>query len=175
MFENREPMEEILIATPLKNVTQPYEFSNGISVRKVQPILWEQSTVKGFISENDKAYISNTDLWLTIGKTVDNPYGQGDELYETLHWAMYGAQMICPVGGKNLYLKFHHTKDGFDNIGIYHPPELNSSTMGRLIYLEKQGFEQGFETVYKRREPSFHRKDHQASEPDSSTRAWPTN
>jgi hypothetical protein len=143
-----DSMEEILIATPLKNVTQPYEFSNGISVRRVEPILWKQAIVNGFISENEKGYIAKTDLWLTTGKSVDDPVNQGNELYEKLRWAMFGVQIICPSGGKNLYLKFHHTKGGFDNIGSNHPPELNSTIMGRITFLRTQRFAEDFEAVY---------------------------
>jgi len=141
-------MEEIIVATPLKGVEQPYQFSNSITVRAVEPILWEQSIIKGFVSEHDRENLQKTKYWLCAGKQVEYPTQQSDELFELVHHAQSTTQIIYPFGGGNVFLKFHRTSQGYDNVGSWHPSRLHSTLMGRIGAFEKQGFATDFETVY---------------------------
>jgi hypothetical protein len=56
-------------------------------------------------------------------------------------------QIICPTGAKHIFLKFQQTSEGWDNIGSYHPKELRSTLLGRIMHLEHQGFAH-FDAVY---------------------------
>ena len=139
---------EVIVATPIRGVKQPYQFANGLCVREINPIVWEQSIVKDFISEHDRHSLMETKYWLAVGKEVQDPTNEGNDLCEKVHWAMYCVQIICPSGGKNLYLKFRHTPQGFDNIGSNHFPLLNNTIIGKITYLRHQRFAEDFDPVY---------------------------
>jgi hypothetical protein len=116
---------EVLVATPLKSsaVTRPYTFGDGISIRELSPILWDISIAKAFISSHERDQLASTRYWLCAIKEVEHIYGDvGDDLYSKAMYAMSALQIICPSGSKNVFLKFAHTKEGYDNVGSKHPP-----------------------------------------------------
>jgi hypothetical protein len=142
---------EVLVATPLKSsaVTRPYTFGDGISIRELSPILWDISIAKAFISPHERDELANTHYWLCASKEAEHAYGDvGDDLYPKAMYAMSALQIICPSGAKNVFLKFAHTKEGYDNVGSRQPKELCSTLIGRITSLEDRGLIQDFEAVY---------------------------
>jgi hypothetical protein len=144
-------MPEVLVATPLKYsaASRPYEFADGISIRKLSPIRWDVSIVKGFISEQEREDLANTQWWLCAAKEYGNVYGDvGNELYDAAHHAAMALQIICPTGAKHIFLMFQWTVGGWDNIGSYHPKELCSTLLGQVTHLEDQALACHFDAVY---------------------------
>lgn len=144
-------MPEVLVATPLKSsaVTRPYTFADGISIRELSPIPWDISIAKALISSREQDELASTHYWLCASKEVEHVHGAvGDDLYAKSMHAMSALQMICPSGSKNLFLKFAHTEQGYDNVGSRHPKELCSTLIGRITFLEDRDFAQDFEAVY---------------------------
>lgn len=144
-------MPEVLVATPLKSsaVTHPYTFHDGISIRELTPILWDTSIAKTFISARECAELAGTRHWLCASKEVEHVYGNvGDDLYPQAMYAMSALQITCPSGSKNVFLKFAHTEQGYDNLGIKHPKELCSTLVGRITSAEDRGLAQDFEAVH---------------------------
>jgi len=144
-------MPQVLVATPLKYaaVSKPYDFADGISIRDVSPILWENSIVKGFISEKERQELSNAPYWLCASNQYDNVSGDvGEELYDKARHASWALQLLCPSGAKHIFLKLQKTDKGYDNIGSQHPKLLCSTLLGRIIGLEKHGLEQYFDAIY---------------------------
>ena len=94
-------MDEILVATPLSSAIRPHTFSNGISVQKIEPILWNNSSINRFVSENDRVALEETDYWLCASKqaaVIRNESDDLDILYETVQRAMWAVQIIYPLG-----------------------------------------------------------------------------
>ena len=141
-------MAEIIVATPLASVTRPYSLSADISVRKIEPILWESSAAIPLLSEREREEFSSTQYWLCVSKQETGSPADADDLYDAIRWAVWAIQVIHPSGCKNIYLEFRRTNDGFDNIGSRHSPSMRSTPMGRLAQLEQQGFEKDFGIVY---------------------------
>jgi hypothetical protein len=144
-------MPEVLVATPLKHgsVSRPYEFADGISIRELSPILWDVSTVKGFISEDERAEIANARFWLCASQNYEHICGDvGNELYAKARYAAWAMQIICPSGAKHVFLKFQNTDTGYDNIGSEQPKQLCSTLIGRITVVERQGLEDHFDAVY---------------------------
>jgi UDP-2,3-diacylglucosamine pyrophosphatase LpxH len=144
-------MPEVLVATPLNYsaVTQPYSFSDSISIRELSPILWDISIVKGFISERERDEIATAKYWLCASNEYEYVYGDvDDELYTKARNAAWALQIICPSGGKHIFLKFQKTEKGYDNTGSQRPKELCSTLLGRLTFLEHQGLQKDFDAVY---------------------------
>ncbi len=124
-------------------------FGDGISIRELSPILWDISIAKAFISSHERDQLASTHYWLCASKEVEHVYGDvGDDLYPKAMYAMSALQIICPSGSINVFLKFAHTKEGYDNVGSKHPKELCSTLIGRITSLEDRGFAQDFEAVY---------------------------
>jgi hypothetical protein len=145
-------MPEMLLATPLNasHASRPYTFSDGISIRELSPILWDISIAKTFISEHEREELAKTRYWLSASKEVEYlPGDVGNDLYENAQQAMSALQILCPTGAKNIFLMFHNTEQGYDNIGSLRPKELCSTLLGRAIRLEQQGLEQDFDAIYR--------------------------
>jgi hypothetical protein len=142
---------EVLVATPLRSfsVTRSYKFIDGISIRTLSPILWDISIAKTFISTNEQDELASTQYWLCASEEVEHGYLHvGDDLYRKAMYAMSALQIICPSGSKNVFLKFTHTEQGYDNVEIRHAKELCSTLIGRITFVEDVGFAQDFEAVY---------------------------
>ena len=146
-------MDKIVIATPLRNgcCSKPYVFSDGVEIREIKPILWELSVAGKFLSEDEREHLSAARYWLTVAEDVENWMIQhaDDRLYEKARHAMFAVQIICPSGGRNVYMKFNETPKGFDNIGSSHPAKMNSTVMGRRVVLEAQGLQADFDKVFR--------------------------
>jgi hypothetical protein len=144
-------MDEILVATPLRNgsVTEPFSFSNGVSIQPIRPILWERSVARKFMSDDERDRLSRSDYWIAVSKHVDDyRVDRNDEdLYENARRAMYALQIIHPVGGRNIYLKFVKLSQGFDNLGSHHPNSMSNTLIGRLAVPQQQGFQEDFEKI----------------------------
>ncbi|HTU44874.1 MAG TPA: hypothetical protein VMF91_07420 [Bryobacteraceae bacterium] len=144
-------MPDVLVATPLKysDVSRPYTFSDGISIRELSPILWDTSIAKIYVSEHERGELAKVKYWLCVAKEVEYPYGGPDkDLYEKAQHAMSALQIICPSGAKNIFLKFLRAEQGYENIGDLRPKELCNTLLGRIASLERQGLERDFEAVY---------------------------
>lgn len=145
-------MDKILVGTPLRvgSVSQPYNFSDGVAIRTVHPILWDISVVKAFMSDEEHKQISGSRYWLCASKEIDNWHSKqpDDYLYEKVRRAMYALQIICPFGGLNQYLTFHETPTGLDNIGGLHPAKMTSTLMGRIAALDESTLQLDFDAVF---------------------------
>jgi hypothetical protein len=88
----------------------------------VSQILWKISVAKAFISEHEREELANVKYWLCVARKAVFPLGDdGDDLYEKAQQAMSALQILCPSGAKNVFLKFAHTEQGYDNTGILAP------------------------------------------------------
>jgi hypothetical protein len=144
-------MPEVLVATPLRNsaVSRSYEFADGISIREVSPILWEISIVKGYVSEDDKAKINSAKYWICASQQYEYVLSDtGDELYDKARNAAMALQVLCPSGGRHIFLKFQKTNTGYDNIGALHLKELCRTLLGKLVSVENLGLDKEFDAVY---------------------------
>ena len=145
-------MDEIFVATPLRNgsVTKEFYFSNGVTIQPIEPILWDRSVARKFMSDDERNQLSRTAYWVAVSKQVgDYRIDRADEdLYENARRAMYALQIIHPVGGRNVYLKFLKLSEGFDNLGSQHPNRMWNTLIGRLAVLEQQGLQEDFEKIF---------------------------
>jgi hypothetical protein len=101
-------MPEILFATPLKHsvASKAYTFGDGISIRTLAPILWEQAAVRRYVSDDDREYMDKNRYWLCASKEVEYFLPQvGEDLCETALHAAWALQIICPTGAKHVFLK----------------------------------------------------------------------
>jgi hypothetical protein len=144
-------MDTILAATPLRHsVSKSYTFSEGISIRKIQPILWELSAARQYMSDREREDLSGARYWLSVSKEVEHwSIGSHDDLYDKARHAMCALQIICPKGGRNVYLRFRETPEGFDNIGSFHPAKMESTPMGHMSVLEEQVLLEDFGKIYR--------------------------
>jgi hypothetical protein len=120
-------MPEIIVATPLHHgiVDQTYSFGDGISIRKLAPILWDKATVKRYVSDDERDYMDEDRYWLCSAKEVEYVLPDtGDELYAKSRYAAWALQILCPCGARHVFLKFENTPEGFDNLGAHRPKEL---------------------------------------------------
>ena len=140
----------VFVATPLHHsVRQPFTFKHGLSIRKLPTILWEKAVVTGFISERDRELLSEDRYWLT----AEDDYSSispdtGDELYDKARRASWAFQLIHPIGGKHVFLKFSETAEGSDNLGALHPKELNNTAWARVSAGDDQQLFACFDHVY---------------------------
>lgn len=144
-------MPEFLVGTPLKHsvASQTYSFADGISIQKVAPILWDVSIAKGYLSQHDRDYLNEDRFWLCATAEAQSAFDAvAQQLYEKARQAAYALQIIAPCGGKNTYLQFQNTKDGFDNVGVRHPHEACVTLLGKLLRTERLGLERDFDKVY---------------------------
>ena len=145
-------MDRILVATPLphNSVRRSFAFLDNVTIQKLEPILWDLSVVKTLISEKERKELSESRYWMSVSKEVESwPLEHSDnDLYEKVRRAMYALQIIRPSAGRNVYLKFRETPEGFDNIGSQHPSRMNSTLMGRLAVLEEDRLQADFDRVY---------------------------
>jgi hypothetical protein len=144
-------MPEVLVGTPLEDsaVTKPYVFSDGISIRELSPILWDISFVKDCVSKEERECMAEARYWLCASKEVEHLYTHaGDDLLAKARDAALALQIICPSGAKHVFLKFHKTDRGYNNIGSEHPKELCNTLLGHITNLEQQGLQQQFDAVY---------------------------
>ena len=132
-------MPEILVATPLHHsvVSQPYTFPDGLSIRKLPPILWDKATVKRWVSEDDQKYMNEDRYWLCADKEVEYILGgMPQDLYEKAMHAALALQIIAPTGAKHVFMEFAITPEGLDNLGASHAKQLCSSRLSRLYHAE---------------------------------------
>jgi hypothetical protein len=145
-------MDTILVGTPLRlgSVSKPYTFSNGVTIRGIQPILWELSVAKQLMSDEERKRLSYAPYWLCASKEVANWYSErpGNDLYEKARRAMYALQIISPCGGCNQYFEFHETPAGFDNIGSMHPAKMTTTLLGSMSVVEERGLQFDFDAVF---------------------------
>jgi hypothetical protein len=144
-------MPEVLVATPLDyfKVSKPYQFAGGVEIREISAILWEEAIVQRFISEYEREGLAETTYWLCATKEVPIAFAdESDGLYDACRRAMYALQIICPSGGRNVYLKFQRTPNGYANMDSQHPKKMNNTLLGRLASAEDQGLAQDFDRVY---------------------------
>ena len=75
-------MPEVLVATPLHyfTVSRPYEFANGIAIRKISPVLWDGAIVQRSISEFDREGLAETAYWLCASKQVQVAFADASEV-----------------------------------------------------------------------------------------------
>jgi hypothetical protein len=140
---------QVLVATPLKHMTRPYDFGDGISIQELSPILWDVSLAKTFISSDERDKLANTRYWLCASRDVEHFYPEvGGDLYDHARYAMWALQILCPSGARNVYLKFDRTEAGYDNVGTQRPKELCSTLMGRITSVEDRRFVEDFDAVY---------------------------
>jgi hypothetical protein len=121
-----------------------------VTIREIQPILWKLSVSKKFMSDDEREYLSEPRYWISVSKEVEHWYvgRSDDDLYEKARLAMYALQVMCPVGGRNVYLKFRETPEGLDNFGSSHPAEMKSTLIGRIAVLDEQTLQTDFDKVY---------------------------
>jgi len=145
-------MEKIIIATPLGygRCSSPYVFSDGVEIRELTPILWESSVAGKLLSEHEREYLDASQYWLSISQLVEKRhlYQTDDDLLARARQAMYALQIICPCGGRNVYLKLRETAGGLDNVGSWHPAQMRGTRMGRLAAMEDQGLQEDFDKVF---------------------------
>lgn len=144
-------MHEIIVATPLHHrvVEHSHTFADGISIRKLSPILWEKATMKRYVSDDERDFMNEDRFWLCAAKTVEYILPDtGDELYETALYAAWALQILCPRGARHVFLKFANTAEGFDNIGAHRPKELCSTRLAFLYTLADTGISKHFDKVY---------------------------
>lgn len=146
-------MPQAIIATPLgySAVTQPYDFGGGICIRELAPIRWDVAIVKSEVSERGREELAKTKYWVCAANEYEHVYGSvGDELFERAHDAAMALQIICPTGAQHVFLKFHETTAGWDNVASSPPDKpLCSTLLGRITHLEDQGLKQHFNPVYR--------------------------
>jgi hypothetical protein len=86
------------------SVSKCHTFSGGVTIRDIQPILWELAAAKKLMSDDDRDYLSKPRYWLSVSKDVqDWRLDQSDDLYQKAHRAMYALQISCPSGSRNEY------------------------------------------------------------------------
>ena len=145
-------MPEVLVATPLSGsvVTCPYTFQDGISIRELSRILWDDSVAKCSVSETELRDLKETKYWLCASKEAEHVYGSVcDDLQPKARNAMWALQIICPSGSKhNVFLDFAQTAQGYDNIGCQPSEVLWRTLIGLTTSAEKCGLAQDFEAVY---------------------------
>jgi hypothetical protein len=144
-------MHEIMVATPLHHrvVDQPHTFGDGISIRKLYPILWEKAVTKRYVSDDERDFMNEDRFWLCATKTVEYVLpDSGNDLYDKAMYAAWALQILCPLGAKHVFLKFEATHDGFDNIGAHRPKELCSTRLAFLHSLTDTGIGKDFEKVF---------------------------
>jgi hypothetical protein len=101
------------------------------------------------MSGDDRDYLSKPRCWLCVSKDVQNWHlNESDDLYEKARRGMYALQIICPSGGRNEYLKFRETPEGWDNIASQHPAKMKSTLLGRMAVFDEQVLEDDFANVY---------------------------
>ena len=146
-------MDKIVVATPLRNgvCSKPHVFFGSVEIRKIKPILWELSVARGLLSDDEREYLDASEYWLSVSKEVESWVDDEshNDLYDRARHAMFALQIICPKGGRNVYMKFNKTHQGFDNIGSLHPAKMESTMMGRMADLSEQGLEIDFDKVFR--------------------------
>src|SRR5271154_1228275 len=102
-------MQTVLTATPIRNglFSNEFNFGGGFAIRQIGPILWDLSTAKGFMSDDERSKLSNTRYWLCSTKDYDSWLlaNSDPDTFETTRLAMSALQIICPRGGPNVYMK----------------------------------------------------------------------
>jgi YVTN family beta-propeller protein len=67
-------MDTILVGTPLRlgSASKPCTFSDGVTIRGIQPILWELSVAKQLMSDEERKRLSYAPYWLCASKEVNS-------------------------------------------------------------------------------------------------------
>lgn len=144
-------MAHVLVATPVSHfdVGQPHTFSNGISIRELNNVLWETSISRWYISDEEERHLRNAKYWLCVSKHYEElTPASGQELFAAARCAMWALQIINPSGATNIFLKLHEKPEGFDCVGSEHLRPLCTTLMGNIISVEEQGLSQHFDVLY---------------------------
>jgi hypothetical protein len=141
-----------MVATPLHNgvVTRPYDLNEHICIRELGPIRWDVAIIKSHVSEHDREELASTKFWLCAIRNYEHlPDDVGRELFPLAHAAALTLQTLCPNGAKHVFLAFHETPQGWDNVGGSQPDKpLCRTLLGRITDLEEQAFPRDFNAVY---------------------------
>ena len=143
-------MPTVLVGTPVSGTHQPYTFAEGLSIERLPNILWDKAIVKGFISDGERRSLERAEYWLCARKEVEHVYAPtiGDDLMEKVTYGAWALQIICPIGASHIFLLFHDSPEGYDNIGSRHGRPLLNTLMGRLASREDIGLARYFDAVY---------------------------
>jgi hypothetical protein len=139
-------METVLTATPLKNglFTKEHEFSNGMTIRPIGPILWEMSVAKPYMSDNEREVLSNINYWLCVENQWDSWTSSNSEPNYRTHLALIALQVLCPRSSLNVHMRFWKRANGFDHVGSSHPKEMKSTPLGRFFTYSESEIVQKF-------------------------------
>lgn len=143
-------MREILIITPIKPsvVSTPHEFADGIAIRDIAPIRWNDSIVARFVSAVEQDELARTRYWLCVAMGPEEVTAiNDDELFGKARDAAMALQIISPTGAKHIFLKVQHTSEGWDILGSLQPQEILGTLLSRNIHLEDQSLAH-FNVVY---------------------------
>lgn len=144
-------MPEVLVATPLHYcvATGPQTFSDGLSICQLGPILWEKALSKAYISEDDRNYMNEDRYWLCAREEFEYILPDtGDHLYDKVSHGAWSLQILFPCGAKNIFLKFHETAEGFDNIGTRRLKELCTTRLSPFNNAAGAHLATQFESIY---------------------------
>ena len=83
------------------------------------------------------------DLWL-CGRWDGE---SSEETYRRTQLAMMALQIICPSGGKNLFLTLDVRPGGYDTVGSRHRAEMHTTPHGRITSVEQTGL-RNFSNIY---------------------------
>ena len=143
-------MHDVFVVTPLlaTTVSQPYTFGHDICIREVQGILWDTAVAKSVVSEHDRDELNNTAFWLCVRRDPNERLVDGADEYGRARNAAMALQIICPTGGKHVFLKLQEVRGGWDNLGSQHPKPLCTTHLSRRMSTEEQGLTHWFDPVY---------------------------
>ena len=146
------PINEYIVATPIQSTDELGEaqFRDGITIRRLDRILWDRAIINRHMSELEKDALQQTRYWLCTPGAADE-----DEAYGRSWLALICTQIVCPVGAKNVHLWLVVTHEGHDNIGSYHQDELYAPLMGRVTDLHEVGLANQFDRVYGAAQDAF--------------------
>lgn len=140
-----------MVASPLSSnlLSEPYELSNGISIRNELPIQWDDAIVNDVIPQFEREDLRNTNLWLCVSDHEEQPVGYDFRaLYTKARHALWALQILCPNGAMNLYLELEESSGGFRNSGTSAQKALCKTRIGNVSRINETSFERDFDAVY---------------------------
>lgn len=142
-------MDTIHVATPLPTAMQTRLLRPDLAIAPIQPILWELTAKPAPFSEEERNRLSATHYWLSASKTVENWVldANDESLYQSVHRAMYGWQILCPTRAEHVYIKFRKTPRGFDPIGHVQYPKLFVPLVAKIAHRDEDQIEKDFPAV----------------------------
>ena len=111
-------------------------------------------------SATRKEILSERPFWLSIGKEVEywSAASSDQGMYEDARRAMYAMQLLSPVGGRNVYLKFRETEGGFDNVASLQPAEMKTTFIAKIAIVDEQQLESQFDPLLRGIDKVFNKK-----------------